>query len=203
MLAQRAINTAFNLVLLVAIPLVFYYAWHRWKHGRTMGQVLRRAGVQIGQTRYLGYCAVAALLNVIALSLWTPDLEVITREGTVQHHFVGVGLGFEGMTTALLYAVVQTGFSEELLFRGLIAGSLGRRMALVPANMLQAAIFLAPHLLLLFIMPEHWPMLILVFVMALFTGWARIRSESILGPWLLHATANLAVTINVIVRTSG
>ena len=46
---------------------------------------------------------------------------------------------------ALLYGVVKTGFAEELLFRGLIAGSLGRRLPLVWANLLQALIFLLPH----------------------------------------------------------
>jgi membrane protease YdiL (CAAX protease family) len=68
---------------------------------------------------------------------------------------------------------------------------------------IQGAIFLAPHLLLLFIMPEHWPMLLFVFVFALVKGWARIRSGSILGPWLLHAAPNLAVTLRVIAATSS
>lgn len=74
-------------------------------------------------------------------------------------------------------------------------------MPVLWANLLQAAIFLAPHLLLLFIMPEHWPLLGLVFLGALFGGWLRIRSESILAPWVLHGSANLAVTLSVLVRT--
>jgi membrane protease YdiL (CAAX protease family) len=36
---------------------------------------------------------------------------------------------------ALLYGVVKTGFSEELLFRGLIAGSLSRRLPLLWATL--------------------------------------------------------------------
>ena len=53
---------------------------------------------------------------------------------------------------ALLYGVVKTGFPEELLFRGLIAGSLSRRFSLLWANVVQALIFLIPHLLVLRIM---------------------------------------------------
>jgi len=78
---------------------------------------------------------------------------------------------------ALLYGVVQTGFSEELLFRGLIAGSLARQL------------------------PEMWGILPIVFVGALFAGWLRMRSGSILGPWLIHATANVTVTLSLAART--
>jgi membrane protease YdiL (CAAX protease family) len=105
-------------------------------------------------------------------------------------------------SSALLYALAQTGFTEEFLFRGMIAESLGRRMSLARANLIQAVIFLAPHLALLRIMPEHWPALILVFTGALFAGWMRLRSGSIVGPWMLHGGANLMVTLNVLLRTA-
>jgi membrane protease YdiL (CAAX protease family) len=42
-----------------------------------------------------------------------------------------------------------------------------------------------------------------VFVTALFLGWARIRSESILGPWLVHSAANVATCLSVAARTAG
>jgi membrane protease YdiL (CAAX protease family) len=105
------------------------------------------------------------------------------------------------MSAALLYALVQTGFAEEFLFRGLIAGALSRRMSVLKANLIQSVIFLAPHLVLLFIMPKQWPLLVLIFVGALYSGWIRIRSGSILGSWLIHGGANLAVTLSILIRT--
>lgn len=203
MLAQRFVDTLFNLVLLVGIPLAVYYAYHRLRHTRGAGEVFRRAGLQIGDASYLRLAVIG--LVVVAGWVWLlpPDLEVITREGTVQSRFAGRGLNLDSIATAMLYALIQTGFAEEFLFRGLIAGSLGRRLALWNANLLQASIFLAPHLLLLFVMPEHWPLLILVFAGSLFGGWLRIRSESILSPWLIHGGANLAVTLSVLARSSG
>ena len=104
---------------------------------------------------------------------------------------------------ALLYGVVKTGFSEELLFRGLIAGSLGRRLPLLWANLLQAVIFLVPHFLVLVARPELWVILPIVFLASLFLGWARIRSESILGPWLVHSAANVATCLMVAVRSES
>ena len=66
---------------------------------------------------------------------------------------------------------------------------------------MQAVIFLAPHLLVLRVMPEMWWALPVVFAGALFVGWLRIRSGSIIGPWLIHAAANVTVCLSVAART--
>ena len=102
---------------------------------------------------------------------------------------------------ALLYGVVKTGFAEEFLFRGLIAGSLSRRLRPVWANLLQAIIFLLPHLAILWIAPEAWGILPIVFAGSLFVGWIRIQSGSIVGPWLIHASANVATGLSVAIRS--
>jgi membrane protease YdiL (CAAX protease family) len=88
-----------------------------------------------------------------------------------------------------------------LLFRGLIAGSLGRRLPAVRANLVQAFVFLAPHLLVLGVMPEMWRALPLVFAGGLFAGWVRRRSGSIAGRWVVHVTANVTMCLSVAVRT--
>jgi membrane protease YdiL (CAAX protease family) len=43
----------------------------------------------------------------------------------------------------------------------------------------------------------------IVFLGALVAGWLRIRSGSILGPWLMHAAANVATCLSVAARTVG
>lgn len=201
MLTQQVTNTTINVILLVGIPLGVYVAWHRRRRGTPMGEILTRAGLQVGEVSYALYCLAAAVVCVGAFFLWAPSLEVITRPGTVQARFAGLGPSFDTLAAAALYGFVQTGFCEEFLFRGLIAGSLSRRLSSRNANLIQAAIFLAPHLLLLFVMPEHWPLLILIFLGALFAGWARIGSGSILGPWLLHGGVNFGVTLYVLMNS--
>lgn len=94
----------------------------------------------------------------------------------------------------------RTGFTEELLFRGVIGGSSARRLSLWWANLAQAAIFLAPHLAILSVAPQAWPLLLVVFASALLLGWLRIVSGSILGPWTVHAAIN--VTTALIVASS-
>jgi membrane protease YdiL (CAAX protease family) len=202
-LANAALSAVLNVVLLAGIPFLVYFLWHRIRHQRRLGEVARRAGLQVGDPRWIGYSAAFAAVSVVALLLWSPPVEVFTREGSPQRDFVGLGISGTSIAMALLYGVVKTGFAEELLFRGLIAGSLGRRLPLLWANLIQALVFLLPHLLVLTVMPEMWGLLPVVFVTALFLGWARFRSESILGPWLVHAAANVATCLSVAARTAG
>ncbi|HUF90571.1 MAG TPA: CPBP family intramembrane glutamic endopeptidase [Gemmatimonadota bacterium] len=203
MLVEALLSAIANVLLLAGIPFLVYWAWHRWRHGRRLPEVARRAGLQVGETRYIAYCAILAAVSVAALVLFPPPLEPMTREASAQHAFVGLGLTGTSVTMALLYGIVKTGFAEEFLFRGLIAGSLGRRLPLLWANLLQALVFLLPHLLVLVAMPELWPILPIVFVASLVLGWARIRSGLILGPWLAHAVGNVATCLSVAVRTAG
>ena len=51
-------------------------------------------------------------------------------------------------------------------------------------------------------MPEMWPILPLVFVGALTFGWIRIKSGSIVGSWLMHASGNMTMALMVAIRTS-
>jgi membrane protease YdiL (CAAX protease family) len=203
MLANAIASAVLNVVVLAGVPFLVYFLWHRNRHKRGLGEVARRAGLQVGDPKYIAYSAAFAAVSVAALLLWSPPLESFTGESSPQRDFVGLGLTGTSVAMALLYGVVKTGFSEELLFRGLIAGSLGRRLPLVWANLLQALLFLVPHLLVLLARPELWVILPVVFAASLFLGWARIRSESILGPWLVHAAANVATCLMVAVRSAG
>jgi membrane protease YdiL (CAAX protease family) len=203
LLARAALSTALNLVVLAGLPFLAYCIYHRWRHERGFREIAQRAGLQIGPSRHVLYSAAFALLTIAMLVIWSPPIEPLVREGSPQKLFAGLGLGGPAVPMALLYGVVQTGFCEEFLFRGLIAGSLGRRISVGWANCVQALIFLAPHLLILRVMPEMWGMLPVVFVGALFLGWVRIKSGSILGSWSIHASANVAMCLSVAVRTAS
>lgn len=202
MLVNQVLSALVNLVLLVGLPFAGYLAYHKLRHRRGFGEIARRAGLALGEARYLLYALAAAVAVVAVLLVWPPPLEPFLRAGSAHRSFAGLGLGGPAVPMALLYGVVKTGFSEEFLFRGLIAGSLGRRMALPWANLVQALIFLLPHLVLLVVLPEMWAVLPVVFAGALFAGWLRIRSGSILGPWLIHAAANVTMCLSVAARSA-
>lgn len=198
-----ALSALVNLVVLAGLPFLFYFIFHKWRRKRGFREIARRAGLQLGEVRYIYYSLGVVLATVVIVVLWPPPLEPLIRKGSGMASFAGLGLGGLTIPLALLYGVVKTGFSEEFLFRGLIAGSLSRRLSILWANVLQALIFLLPHLLILFIMPEIWAILPIVFGVALFKGWVRIKSGSIIGPWLIHAAANVTMALSVAIRSAA
>lgn len=202
MVINALLSALLNALLLAGIPFLGYFLYHRLRHKRAFAGIARRAGLQWGERRYLVYSLIFSVLCAAALLIWQPPLAYQLHKGSAMAEFAGLGVTPAAFLSALLYGVIKTGFAEEFLFRGLIAGSLGRRLPLRWANPIQAAIFLLPHLLLLYVVPGMWPVLILVFAGGLLAGWIRIRSRSILGSWLIHATANVAMACIIIVRTS-
>jgi len=201
-LVDAAVSALAQLMLLAGVPLLAYAAYHKWRHRRSWPEIARRAGVWSCPWRYVLYSLALALVGVVAIVVWPPPLELFTREGSVQRQFVGLGLSRAAILVAFMNGVVQTGLTEEILFRGLIAGSLSRRLPILWANLAQAFIFLLPHLLILYVMPEAWGLMPLVFVGALVIGWLRIKSGSIIGPWLMHASANVTMALSVAIRTA-
>jgi len=191
-----------NLLVLAGLPFLLYFAYQKWRYKRRFGEVAQRAGLRLGEARYVGYSLAFALAGVAILVIWPPPLEPFLRPGSPQQSFQGLGLAGAALPMALLYGVVKTGFPEELLFRGLIAGSLSRRFSLLWANVVQALIFLIPHLLVLRIMPEMWGILPVILASALFVGWVRIKSGSIIGGWVIHASFNIAICLSVTIRTA-
>jgi len=199
---DAVLSALLNVLLIGGLPLLCYWVYLSARHKRDRREILERAGLRLGEARYFGYCALFSVAVVAGLVWWRPPIDSLTAEGSAWRQFVGVGLGAKGIVMALVYGVFKTGFPEELLFRGLIAGSLSRRLSLPWANLWQALVFLLPHALLLLVMPVLWPMLVFVFAGSLFVGWARIRSGSILGPWLVHASLNVAMALSVLSRST-
>lgn len=145
-LVDAALSAFLQVAVIAGIPLLGYWIYHSRRYKRTFGETVRRAGLQLGQPRYLVYSLVFAFAGVAALLIWRPPLEALIRQGSAQRQFVGLGFGVTAITRAFLNGAVQTGFAEELLFRGLITGSLSRRLSLFWANLIQAFIFFLPHL---------------------------------------------------------
>ncbi len=202
LIANAAISAVVNLLVIAGLPFLLYFAYQKGRHKRGFAEIAQRAGLRLGPGRYLGYSLAFALAVVAILVIWPPPVGPFVRDGSPQQAFRGLGLSGPSVLMALLYGFVKTGLPEELLFRGLIAGGLSRRFSPRWANLEQALIFLVPTYLSSDIMPEMWGILPVVFAGSLFLGWVRIKSGSISGPWLIHASANVAICLSVAIRTA-
>lgn len=202
-LANATLSALVQLAIFGAIPLLAYAAYQVLRHKRGWRDIMQRAGLKRSPWRHVLLSAGFALASVVAVVIWRPSPDIVAPEGSALHGFIGLGLGLHAVALAVLYAVIKTGLTEEILFRGLIAGSLSRRLPLAWANLAQATIFALPHLLILTIAPDMWVLLPIVFATGLVMGWIRMTSGSIIGPWLIHASTNLAMALSIVVRTSA
>jgi membrane protease YdiL (CAAX protease family) len=69
-------------------------------------------------------------------------------------------------------------------------GWLVQRFGFRADNLVQALVFLLPHLLLITISLNLWPVVAVQFVAGWLLGWLRFRSDSILPGWLAHSLIN-------------
>lgn len=81
MLADAMLSAILNVVVLAGIPFLVYFLWHRLRHKRGLAEVARRAGLQVGDPRYIGYCALFAAVSVALLLIWSPPLEFVQARG--------------------------------------------------------------------------------------------------------------------------
>ncbi len=171
-------------LFLFSLPSLLYTRRLR-RSGCDRRQALRAVGLQRGSKR--GY--VLALILVPIVSGLALALVQLIPSGILHGHSKNI-VGTP--STAAGYAgIVILALAEEVLFRGLLAGLLFRRFGFQIGNAIQAAVFLAPHLLLLLVSLRLWPLLPLQLIAGWVLGWLRHRSDSIAPGWLLHAVINL------------
>lgn len=179
-----------------AIALVYMLVVHLWWKV-PWSEALRRTGLTAGSGRWW-LIAVGLSIPILGYSWLVCWLMPVKATDTTSpyHVFVGQGLGPGTMAAAAAYGFVSAGYGEELLFRGLIAGALSRHLKMGRANLIQALIFLAPHLFLLLVIPWKMAFLLVgVFALGLMNGWLRLRSGSIGPGFLLHGLGNTLVGV--------
>jgi len=187
-------------LIVYSIPVIIYALVVKLKE-RTNGQeIVRRLGLTLGEGRYyLWALGFTPLLIVVSLgTLQLIPAGVMNEENIAISRFAGQHLTTINLLSALFFGLFETGLGEELFFRGLISGWLGRRTRLWIANVIQAALFTLPHLLLLTIEPRLWPIVFAPpFVAGLMLGWLRLKSGSIFPGWIVHGLGNAFSAIAV------
>lgn len=92
MLATVVGNTVGNLLLLFLGPFAAFWGYQRWRHERSLPETIGKAGLAVGQPRYLVHCLAASAAVVLLLLVWPPSPETFGRPGSAQRPFVGAGL---------------------------------------------------------------------------------------------------------------
>lgn len=113
------------------------------------------------------------------------------------------GMGLGALPTVLVYAFLQTGLSEEILFRGFLLKRLMAKWGFVVANIVQALIFGALHLTMVWGQVGFLAGMVIVIYPMIPAVLMSILNEkkadgSILPSWLVHGTINTVSALMVL-----
>jgi membrane protease YdiL (CAAX protease family) len=176
-------------LLLLSMPSFLYRARLK-RRGLSAADASAAVGLRAGAASDY---ALAAIVIAVTGGLGLASLALIPRAQLATR---GVTVGTAHSLTGYL-GIALLALAEEMLFRGLIAGVLIRRLGFWRGNTLQALIFFAPHALLLLVSDSFWPILPVQLVAGWLLGWLRNRSQSIGAAWFAHAGGNLIAALAV------
>lgn len=173
-------------LIVCSLPSLIYA--RRLQHrGHTPSGARAAVGWRVGTPQTYRLAVAVAL---ILLPLTYGAIRAIPTGAVATHANLHVTYG-RASTAGGYAAIALLAITEEILFRGLIAGVLIRRYGFATGNILQALTFFAPHLLLLAVSTAIWPLLPVQPAAGWLLGLLRERSGSIGPSSLAHVAANL------------
>lgn len=183
-----------TLIQLLVVLVISFVTWSLF--GRKRSGFRAYVGLTVTTPLALVLAFGLGLLSALVLLQFDGVRELAASDrsvvGAARRDFASAEL----MAVLALTAVIKTGLSEELLFRGLIGKRLNAGLGFWIGNTVQALLFGAVHLLVL-LAPEASPAVALWMVaFSAVTGWVngwlneRLGNGSILPGWMAHASAN-------------
>ncbi|MGT2929405.1 CPBP family intramembrane glutamic endopeptidase [Streptococcus dentasini] len=144
---------------------------------------------------YIFSIAVIYLFLFIAPFVWLYTNHSITTRNLMTASYQATGFSVETVLIILLWAIIQTSLSEEILFRACLRKLFARLWGQRAGNVLQAFLFALLHIFAL-ITYGFLPVLIIfsmTFSVAYAMGWlvSKNPNGSILESWCIHALVNL------------
>lgn len=178
-------------LIVLSIPSLVYVAV-RWRRGEKWNQVSRKIGWQGCRPVYflwsLGVMIVAGGLGWLAFQ--TVPSETVQDPNINISAYAGWRLNATSFLLVWVREAIYVALGEEIFFRGFLGGWLVRWFGFSIGNTIQALIFLLPHLLLLLVSLDLWPIIAIQMIAGWLLGWLRYRSDSILPGWLAHSLIN-------------
>ncbi|MDR0847695.1 MAG: CPBP family intramembrane metalloprotease [Propionibacteriaceae bacterium] len=171
--------------VLFCVPVLVYLIVQSRGKDRSLKSALNRIGASWGAPSAYGWALM--LLVPLLLTSWLAitlvPAEVLGEPGVMIARITSVGAGV---------SVALRAIGEEVLFRGLLGGVFVRRLRFFWGNLLQAAVFIVPHLPLLLVDIRIWPILPVQFAAGWLLGWLRNKTETFVPGALLHFITNVA-----------
>jgi len=177
--------------ILLSIPSIIYIAVRRSRR-ENWKEILGKLGWKVNRPVYfiwsLGVVIIVAGLGWLALQSVPSD--VLDDPSVSISQYTGWTISIISFLLVWIREAIYIAIGEEIFFRGFLGGWLFRRFGFAIGNIIQALIFILPHLLLLIVSISFWPIVAVQLMAGWLLGWLRYKSDSILPGWLAHSLSN-------------
>ncbi len=189
MFLNQLLNAIFQVVLFSIIPLVWWFVTARKKENFFKWLGIKKPPLKGRKSLILSTSV------TILVCLLVGELAVWLRGDVAAAESAYKGMGIAALPSVLIYSYIQTGLSEEILFRGFLLKRLAARFGFTAANIIQALLFGAIHLTMV------WGQVgiaagavIAIYPMLPAVAFSYLNEKkangSILPSWIAHGTLN-------------
>lgn len=189
---NKIINSLLEIILFSLLPFLFWYFSARKQERFTDWIGLKK--IKGGKKTALAIIIVTTFYLLISLILLNSlkNIENATTEFQ--------GLRFAALPAIFIYAVFNTSFPEEVLFRGFILKRLANKLGFTKANFIQGILFGLLHGVMFFPLVGNLKSILIILLtslIALSMGYIneKISDGSIIPSWIIHAISNLIAGI--------
>lgn len=189
MFVNALLNGLFQVVLFTLVPLVWWLVTARKKENFFSWLGLKKPVVK----NWKRWSVTVLLAAVVCWGLG--ELAIYLRGPLAAADSQYKGMGAAAIPSVLAYSLIQTALSEEILFRGFMLKRLQTKLGFPAATVIQAVIFGAIHLLMVWGQVNLLAgLLIVVYPMVVAVVFSYINEKlsggSILPSWIVHGLLN-------------
>lgn len=185
---NKIISSLLQIIIFSIIPFLFWYFSARKQESFIEWIGLKK--IKGGKKTALAIIIVTTFYLLISLILLNSlkNIENATTEFQ--------GLRFAALPAIFIYAVFNTSFPEEILFRGFILKRLAKKLGFIKANFIQGILFGLLHGVMFFPLVGNLKSILIILMtgfIALAMGYIneKLSGGSIIPSWIIHAISNL------------
>lgn len=189
MFLNQLLNAIFQVVLFSVIPLIWWLVTARKKE-----HFLKWLGLKKPECKSKTNLMLLTLF-IFVICFLIGQFAIWLRGDVAAAESAYKGMGIAALPCLFIYSYIQTGLSEEILFRGFLLKRLAAKFGFEAANIIQALIFGAIHLTMVWgQVGVAAGIVIVIYPMIPAAAFAYLNEKksggSILPSWIIHGTLN-------------
>lgn len=186
---NKVVSSIIQIILFSIIPFIWWFI-----SGRKQEKFTQWIGIKKVEKNKKNTSIAVIAISVVFILLGAITLYILKDVETATSEFAG--LGMSALPAIFVYAIFNTAFPEELLFRGFILKRISNRFGFVCGNCIQAILFALLHgVMFISLVGIAKATLVTIFTgaIAYSMGYVneKIANGSIIPSWIIHSLSNI------------